>query len=94
MMAPTLEQQSLRLSPQFRQRIRGYLLFTVGVVIGTSGWQYADWRGRLYPRGLAQKGWLTDYSDRFQSVEVNNVFYRLPEKATFERWAAANARRF
>jgi uncharacterized protein YecE (DUF72 family) len=60
----------------------------VGVIIGTSGWQYADWRGRLYPRGLAQREWLTHYSDRFQSVEVNNVFYRLPEKATFERWAA------
>jgi uncharacterized protein YecE (DUF72 family) len=62
---------------------------SVGIVIGTSGWQYADWRGRLYPRGLAQKEWLTHYSDRFQSVEVNNVFYRLPEKETFERWAAA-----
>lgn len=61
----------------------------MGVVIGTSGWQYADWRGRLYPRGLAQSNWLTYYSERFQSVEVNNVFYRLPEKATFERWAAA-----
>ena len=74
--------------------MRGYLLFTVGVVIGTSGWQYADWRGRLYPRGLAQKDWLTYYSDRFQSVEVNNVFYRLPEKATFERWAAATPEDF
>ena len=57
----------------------------MGVIIGTSGWQYADWRGRLYPRRLAQKEWLTHYSDRFQSVEVNNVFYRLPEQATFPR---------
>ena len=61
----------------------------MSVVIGTSGWQYADWRGRLYPGSLAQKDWLTYYSDRFQSVEVNNVFYRLPERETFERWAAA-----
>jgi uncharacterized protein YecE (DUF72 family) len=61
----------------------------VSVAIGTSGWQYADWRGRLYPRRLAQKEWLAHYADRFASVEVNNVFYRLPEKATFERWAAA-----
>lgn len=74
--------------------MRGYLLFSVGVVIGTSGWQYADWRGRLYPRGVAQKEWLTYYSDRFQSVEVNNVFYRLPETATFERWAAATPEDF
>jgi uncharacterized protein YecE (DUF72 family) len=66
----------------------------VGVVIGTSGWQYADWRGRLYPRGVAQKDWLAYYSARFQSVEVNNVFYRLPEKETFERWAAATPEDF
>jgi uncharacterized protein YecE (DUF72 family) len=66
----------------------------VSIVIGTSGWQYADWRGRLYPRSLAQKDWLTYYSDRFQSVEVNNVFYRLPEKDTFERWAAATPEDF
>jgi uncharacterized protein YecE (DUF72 family) len=61
----------------------------MGVIIGTSGWQYADWRGRFYPRGLAQREWLTYYSERFQSVEVNNVFYRLPEKGTFEHWATA-----
>ena len=66
----------------------------MSVIIGTSGWQYSDWRGRLYPRRLAQREWLTYYSDRFQSVEVNNVFYRLPEKATFERWAAATPEDF
>ncbi len=61
----------------------------MSVITGTSGWQYADWRGRLYPHGLAQREWLTHYSNRFHTVEVNNVFYRLPEKAIFERWAAA-----
>jgi uncharacterized protein YecE (DUF72 family) len=66
----------------------------VGVIIGTSGWHYTDWRGRFYPRGLAQREWLTYYSDRFQSVEVNNVFYRLPETATFERWNAATPEDF
>jgi uncharacterized protein YecE (DUF72 family) len=66
----------------------------VSVIIGTSGWQYADWRGRFYPDGLAQREWLRYYSDRFQSVEVNNVFYRLPEKETFESWAAATPEDF
>ena len=61
----------------------------MGVIIGTSGWQYADWRGGLYPGGLAQDKWLSFYAERFQSVEVNNVFYRLPEQSTFERWSAA-----
>jgi uncharacterized protein YecE (DUF72 family) len=59
---------------------------TVSVIIGTSGWQYADWKGRLYPRELAQANWLSHYADRFETVEVNNVFYRLPEKSTFDRW--------
>jgi uncharacterized protein YecE (DUF72 family) len=61
----------------------------VPVIIGTSGWQYTDWRGRLYPFGLAQAERLSFYADRFRSVEVNSVFYRLPEKSTFERWNAS-----
>jgi uncharacterized protein YecE (DUF72 family) len=66
-------------------RWRGYLL-AVAVIIGTSGWQYTDWRAGLYPVALAPTKWLSYYSERFQSVEVNNVFYRLPERSTFERW--------
>jgi uncharacterized protein YecE (DUF72 family) len=56
------------------------------VLIGTSGWQYADWRGRLYPHGLAQAKWLRHYADRFRTVEINNTFYQLPEVSTFEHW--------
>lgn len=56
--------------------------------VGTSGWQYRDWRGegRLYPPGLAQRFWLRHYAERFPVVEVNNAFYRLPERDTFRRW--------
>ncbi len=54
--------------------------------IGTSGWQYADWRGRLYPQGLPQRLWLEHYSARFATVEVNNAFYRLPSVETFTAW--------
>ncbi|MET7424450.1 DUF72 domain-containing protein [Dactylosporangium sp. NPDC005555] len=56
------------------------------MLIGTSGWQYRDWRGRLYPTGLPQRCWLEHYADRFGTVEVNNAFYRLPERSTFEAW--------
>ena len=56
------------------------------VFIGTSGWQYADWRGRFYPAELTQSRWLEHYAARFQTVEVNNSFYRLPEVGTFQRW--------
>jgi uncharacterized protein YecE (DUF72 family) len=54
--------------------------------IGTSGWQYPHWREVFYPKGLAQREWLPWYADRFQTVELNNSFYRLPEAASFERW--------
>ncbi|BBH71251.1 histidine kinase [Actinoplanes sp. OR16] len=62
--------------------------------IGTSGWQYRDWRpakgadetGHLYPAGLPQRLWLEHYAARFDVVEVNNAFYRLPERHTFEQW--------
>ena len=57
------------------------------VLVGTSGWQYRDWRGRLYPEGLAQARWLEHYADRFATVESNNAFYRLPGPATFAAWA-------
>jgi uncharacterized protein YecE (DUF72 family) len=56
--------------------------------IGTSGWQYADWRGRFYPSGLAQRGWLEHFAGQFPTVEVNSAFYRLPERSSFEGWAA------
>ena len=56
------------------------------ILIGTSGWQYKDWRGRLYPAGLPQRRWLEHYAERFATVEVNNAFYRLPERSTFEQW--------
>jgi uncharacterized protein YecE (DUF72 family) len=56
------------------------------LLIGTSGWQYKDWRGRFYPTGLPQRRWLEHYAERFATVEVNNAFYRLPERDTFVGW--------
>jgi uncharacterized protein YecE (DUF72 family) len=58
------------------------------VRIGTSGWQYRDWRGTFYPPGTPQRAWLETYADAFATVESNNAFYRLPERQTFEDWAA------
>ena len=56
------------------------------LLIGTSGWQYRDWRGSFYPQKLAQARWLEHYGDRFRTVEVNNTFYRLPKPETFVSW--------
>ena len=57
------------------------------VWIGTSGWQYAHWRGRFYPAGVPQAAWLEFFAARFATVESNNAFYRLPESQTFAAWA-------
>lgn len=64
------------------------------VLIGTSGWQYRDWRGTFYPADLPQAKWLEYYAERFQTQEVNNAFYRLPEATTFAAWAARTPKDF
>lgn len=62
--------------------------------VGTSGWQYRDWRGPFYPRALPQREWLPYFASHFETVEVNNSFYRLPERSTFERWREQTPRGF
>jgi len=56
------------------------------VRIGTSGWVYPHWRERFYPSSLPTKRWLSFYAQHFDTVEVNNSFYRLPKRETFEQW--------
>jgi uncharacterized protein YecE (DUF72 family) len=58
----------------------------MAVLIGTSGWQYKDWRGGLYPAGVAQRRWLEHYAARYRTVENNGTFYRLPSRETFAGW--------
>ncbi|MER6594593.1 DUF72 domain-containing protein [Micromonospora purpureochromogenes] len=58
------------------------------ILVGTSGWQYRDWRERFYPPKLPQRLWLEHFTTRFATVEVNNAFYRLPERETFAAWRA------
>jgi uncharacterized protein YecE (DUF72 family) len=62
--------------------------FSPSVLIGCSGWQYRHWRGDFYPAALPLKRWFDYYAERFNSVEVNNTFYRLPEVETFASWRA------
>jgi uncharacterized protein YecE (DUF72 family) len=60
----------------------------VPLLIGTSGWQYRDWRGSFYPAGVPASRWLEHYAGQFPTVEKNGTFYRLPATATFADWAA------
>jgi uncharacterized protein YecE (DUF72 family) len=55
--------------------------------IGTSGWQYGHWRGKLYERGLPMSRWFDRYVESFDTVELNVTFYRQPKPAVFEGWA-------
>ena len=70
------------------------------VHIGCSGWNYADWRGAVYPAGCPPRRWLAHYATLFATVEVNSTFYRLarPEAVAYfnndwEAFAVRNARR-
>jgi uncharacterized protein YecE (DUF72 family) len=59
----------------------------MAVVIGTSGWQYDDWKNVLY-EGVPRAKWLEHYATVFPAVEVNNTFYNLPREKTFADWNA------
>ena len=62
--------------------------------VGCSGWQYKHWKGDFYPSGLRQHEWLEFYAREFDTVEVNNSFYRLPPEGVFESWRARTPARF
>jgi uncharacterized protein YecE (DUF72 family) len=54
--------------------------------VGTSGYQYEHWRGVFYPEDLPKKRWFAHYAKHFDTVEINNTFYRLPQVNTFDTW--------
>jgi uncharacterized protein YecE (DUF72 family) len=56
------------------------------VRIGTSGWIYKHWRGVFYPERLPAREWFAFYARSFDTVEINNTFYRLPSPAAFAAW--------
>jgi uncharacterized protein YecE (DUF72 family) len=61
-------------------------LTSPSIRVGCSGWQYRHWRGDFYPAELPAARWLEYYAARFDTVEINNTFYRLPEAPTFAAW--------
>jgi len=64
------------------------------VRIGCSGWQYKHWRGDFYPAELPQSRWFAHYALAFDTVEINNSFYRLPSAETFDAWRESSPRNF
>jgi uncharacterized protein YecE (DUF72 family) len=65
------------------------------VHIGCSGWNYAHWRnGVFYPPRLPARLWLEHYAEHFDTVEVNNTFYRLPTVKAVQGWVEQTPREF
>ena len=59
---------------------------TARIRVGTSGWVYKDWHGRFYPPHLTTAEWFEFFSRHFDTVEVNNTFYRRVPDSVFLAW--------
>jgi uncharacterized protein YecE (DUF72 family) len=59
---------------------------TPSVRIGTSGWHYKHWKGTFYPERIAGDQMLAAYIQSFDTVEINNSFYRLPTEEAVKAW--------
>jgi uncharacterized protein YecE (DUF72 family) len=57
--------------------------------VGTSGFQYPEWKGSFYPEDLPVKKMLPYYAGQFSTTEINYSFRRIPSKSTLASWAAA-----
>jgi uncharacterized protein YecE (DUF72 family) len=61
----------------------------MSLLVGASGFSFASWRPGFYPTGMKTSEFLSFYAQRLSTVELNGTFYRQPEAATFEKWAAS-----
>ena len=62
--------------------------------IGTSGYNYTEWKGSFYPATLPAAKMLPYYAERFSTVEINYTFYRTPNEAIVDGWNRATPDRF
>jgi uncharacterized protein YecE (DUF72 family) len=62
--------------------------------VGTSGYNYPEWRGTFYPEKLPAAKMLPYYAEHFPTVEINYTFYRTPSRQTMEGWSRATPERF
>lgn len=62
--------------------------------VGTSGYNYKEWKGPFYPADLAEQDMLRFYGERYSSVEINYTFYRMPTVRTLQAWAKETPENF
>lgn len=56
------------------------------IYVGTAGWSYKDWEGTFYPLDLRKDMQLTFYSEKFNTIEINSSFYRIPDEKMASLW--------
>jgi len=56
------------------------------VHVGTMGWSYNFWAGSFYPKDLGPENYLSEYAKHFDTVELDNTFYRIPSRETVANW--------
>jgi uncharacterized protein YecE (DUF72 family) len=66
----------------------------VNVFVGTSGYNYPEWRGTFYPEKFSTAKMLAYYAERFPTVEINYTFYRVPTEKLLAGWAAGTPEAF
>ena len=64
------------------------------VLVGTSGYNYPEWRGTFYPEKFSTDKMLGYYAERFPTVEINYTFYRVPTEKLLAGWAAGTPENF
>ncbi len=62
--------------------------------VGTSGFQYPEWKGKFYPNDLSAPKMLPFYAEHFSTTEINYSFRRIPSESTISKWAGATPERF
>ena len=60
--------------------------------VGTSGYNYPEWKGSFYPEKMPPEEMLPYYAERFPTVEINNTFYRMPNEKAVARLERGDAR--
>ncbi len=66
----------------------------MNLYVGTSGYSYKPWKGKFYPKDLADKQMLRYYGEQLGTVEINNTFMRMPEVSVVQNWANSVPARF
>jgi uncharacterized protein YecE (DUF72 family) len=66
----------------------------MNLYVGTSGYSYKEWKGSFYPEDIKPDKMLNFYSEQFSSVEINNTFYRIPQRSVLETWKKQVPERF